>query len=103
MVGRVLNSSDTYKRFQISQPEGQLWLDKISLTELQPMSIIHMDIFKYEDRDYVLMRVQLSTFIWFSNLPTTDTSRVLKELDGLQENFGCILKICSDREPQFLK
>ena len=87
---------------QVSQLKEKLRLGKIPLTDLKPMEIVHIDLFKYAGKECVSMKYQVSTFTCFSQLPTTDTERVLKELDALQGNFGRVSKIVSNNGPQFL-
>ena len=100
-VQRAWDNCEACKQLQTSQPEGRFRLDKISLTELEPMSIIHIDLFQFKKKDYLSMRDQVSTFTWFSHLPTTDMSKVLDELDHIQDLFGRITKLVSDQGPQF--
>ena len=47
-IEKVWGQCEGCKRLQQCLPEGHLQLDKIPLTSLQPMSVLHCDLFSFE-------------------------------------------------------
>lgn len=75
--------------------EGPPRIDKLKLTDLEPMGVLHIDQFQYAQKKYLAIRDQLLTYSWMSHLKGTDTTQILKELDILQALFGKTKKIIS--------
>ena len=69
---------------------SQMGTDKIKLSSLEPMDIIHRDQFEFNGVQYLAMRDQLSCYTWMYKLTQTDTSHVLTQLDILESMSGCI-------------
>ena len=72
---------------QTSQPEGRDRTDKIPLTSLEPMSILHLDLLMFAQKHYLSIRDHISTYTWMSHLHRPDSSHVLEELDMIQRSF----------------
>ena len=87
---------------QISLAEGTPHLNKIPLTSLEPMTIPHIDLFKYKDTDYLVTRNKIATYYWMSKLNRTDTTQIIKELDLLQSICCRTSKIVSDNSSQLV-
>ena len=100
-IMRVYDTCEACLKFKPSNPEGQMRLDKIKLTDLSPMSIIHCDLFSFSEKQFLSVCGQQTTLTWMYPLNSTTTDRVLQQLDILQQNYGMCRKIVSDGRPQF--
>ena len=87
-IQKIWDECEECKIFQPSLPEGRPRMDKIPLTSLQPMQIIHVDLFQFGPNHYVSTRDQVSSYTWFSYLGLTNTTKVLDELDIIMEKYG---------------
>ena len=101
-VQKIWDACEECKVLQTSQVEGQLRMDKIPLTDLQPMSVIHCDLFQFGSKHYISIRDQVSTYTWFSYLGLTNTEKVLIELDQIMSSYGRTDKIVTDNETQLV-
>ena len=61
-IQEVVDRCEACKTLQPSKPEGAARLDKIPLTSLSPMQIIHANLFKYFGKDYMSICDQVSTY-----------------------------------------
>ena len=52
-IEKVVNNCETYQKLQISKSEGRPRTDKCPLTDLEPMSIFHINLFDYKNTDYL--------------------------------------------------
>ena len=59
---KIISNCTSCKEQQISQAEGPPHINKILLTSLELMSILHTDLFKYKNTDYLVTRDQVSTY-----------------------------------------
>ena len=57
-----------------------MWLDKIPLTSISPMEIIHMDLFKYMGGDYLSIHDQVSTYCFMFELRHTNSKEILMKI-----------------------
>ena len=89
-------SCDDCIKEQICLPEGRDRTDKIPLTSIEPMTILHMDLLQWSQKHYLAIRDHCSTYTWMSHLVRPDSSHVLEQLDVLQKAFGRTSKIVSD-------
>ena len=100
-IKRVYDTCEACIKFKPSNPEGKMRLDKIKLTDIAPMSILHCDLFAFGEKNFLSVRDQQSTLTWMFPLNSTTTDRVLRQLDSLQQTYGLCRKIVSDGGPQF--
>ena len=91
-----MDRCEACKTWQISKPDGAARLDKIPLTSLNPMDIIHADLFKYQGTDYLSIHDQVSTYCFMFQLRHTDSKEVLMKLKDLMVEFGNARKIVTD-------
>ena len=101
-IETVVSNCEICQQLQVSKPEGKPRTDKLPLTDLQPMSVSHIDLFNYKNTDYLSIHDQVLTFTWFAKLDRIDIGKVLRELDTLQLMFGNIMKVVSDNGRQLV-
>merc|ERR1712059_143257 len=63
-IDAVVNRCNPCRQLQPSQSQGKPRDDKIKLTALEPMDILHIDGFQYNGLDYIAIRDQVSEFTW---------------------------------------
>ena len=98
-IEAVCNKCIPCQELQPSQSQGKPRDDKIELTKLEPMDILHIDGFQYNGLDYISIRDQVSDFTWFDKLNKTDTQSILNKLNTFMGIFGKTKKIVTDNGP----
>merc|ERR1712059_179906 len=63
-IKSVVNQCIPCQQLQPSQSQGKPRADKIKLTSLNPMDIIHVDGFNYNGMEFITIRDQVSQFTW---------------------------------------
>ena len=76
-------------------------MDKVPLTSLSPMQVIHCDLFKYMGKDYMSICDQVSTYTFLFNMKHTDTREILEKINDLMMEYGNTKKIVSDGASNF--
>ena len=101
-IQETFGSCDKSISEQPSLHDGKDRGDKITLTSIQPMNILHLDILQFSCKYYLSCRDHYSKYTWMSQLPRPDSRHVLQELDLLQNTFGWTTKIVSDNGSQLI-
>ena len=71
------------------------------MTDLEPMSMLHVDLFQFGSKHFISVRDQLITYTWISLLGQPDTEKVLNQLDHIQAKYGRCSKLVTDHGSQF--
>ena len=95
----MVDKCEACKTWQTSKPEGAPRVDKIPLTSLSPMDILHADLFQYQGSQYLSVRDQVSTYTFMFELRQTDSRSIIKKLEELMAEFGRMKKIITDGAP----
>ena len=52
-IKKIWHECEACKQLQDSKSEGQLRMDNIPLTSLEPKDVLHVDLFNFQQKDYV--------------------------------------------------
>ena len=80
MIQEVCKQCIAFTNWSISNLEGKLRTDKISLLNLEPFDILNLDMFTFQSGEFVSIRDLLSTYMFFFPVTSTDTSNIIKKL-----------------------